>query len=42
MSKKNSGKEFGKMVSEFGTNWKKATDFKKKNKKALEEAMKHL
>ena len=41
-NKKNSAKDFGKMVKDFGSNWKKATDFKKKNKKALEEAMKQL
>ena len=40
MTKKNTAKDFGKMVAEFGSNWKKITDAKKKNKEALEKAMK--
>ena len=32
-------KQFGKDLANVKKNWKKATDFKKKNKSALEEAM---
>ena len=29
------------MAKEFGSNWKKITDAKKKNKKAIEDALKN-
>ena len=38
----NSYKEFGKNLANVKKNWKKSTDWKKKNKKALEQAMKEL
>lgn len=40
MGTKNSYKDFKNMVAEFGSNWKKITDTKKKNKKAIEDAFK--
>ena len=36
----NAYKKFGKDLFNIKKNWKKATDFKKKNKSALEQAMK--
>ena len=36
----NAYKQFGKHLGNVKKNWKKATDFKKKNKSALEQAMK--
>ena len=41
MGTKNSYKNFGNMVKEFGSNWKKITDAKKANKKAIEDALKN-
>ena len=40
MGTKKSYKDFGNMAKNFSSNFKKATDFKKKNKKALEDVMK--
>ena len=34
---KNSYKNFGKMVSEFGSNWKKIKDTAKKKQKMLDQ-----
>jgi hypothetical protein len=44
MSKENNNayKQWGKDLGNFKKNWKKSTDWKKKNKKALEQAMKEL
>lgn len=37
---KNAYKQWGKDLGNFKKNWKKSTDWKKKNKSALEQAMK--
>ena len=37
MTKKNAAKEFGKMVAEFGSNWKKIKDTAKKKQKILDQ-----
>ena len=36
-NKKNSYKDFGNMVKEFGSNWKKIKDTAKKKQKALDQ-----
>lgn len=39
MGTKNSYKNFGNMVKEFGSNWKKITDAKKEQNKAIKKAL---
>ena len=36
-NKKNSAKDFGKMVKDFGSNWKKITETAKKKQKILDQ-----
>ena len=37
MTKKDTAKNFGKMVAEFGSNWKKIKDTAKKKQKILDQ-----
>lgn len=39
MGTKNSYKNFGNMVKEFGSNWKKISDAKNKKEQAIKKAL---